>query len=248
MKKIIKITGLAAVALAFAGSAMAQNDITGTWKSQFDSQIGTQNYTFVLKTDGTNLVGRAIGIRENGTNDVAITNGKIDGNKVSFDEPLKFQDTEIIIEYSGTISGNELKLHRKVGDLAEYDIVAKREADAGAAAGAQPAQDSVAGKWQGQFDSQIGVQKYTFDFKVDGTNLTGRAFGIRENGTNDVAITDGVVTPNGVSFVEPLKFDDNDIRIEYTGKLVGDELKLHRKVGDFAEEDLIVKRVQPANQ
>ena len=113
-------------------------------------------------------------------------------------------------------------------------------------AGTAGAQDTIAGKWKGEFDSQIGLQKYTFDFKVAGTNLTGRAFGIRENGTNDVAITEGSVTTNGIFFVEPLKFDDNDIRIEYTGRLNGDEIKFHRKVGDFADEDFVAKRVKAA--
>ena len=112
--------------------------------------------------------------------------------------------------------------------------------------GTSPAQDTVTGKWQGQFDSQIGVQKYTYEFKVDGTNLTGRAFGIRDNGTNDVAITEGTISTNGISFVEPLKFQDQEIRIEYTGKVNGDEIKLHRKVGDFAEEDFVAKRVKEA--
>ena len=109
--------------------------------------------------------------------------------------------------------------------------------------GTASAQDSVAGKWRGQFDSQIGVQKYTYDFKVDGTNLTGQAIGITDNGTNDSAIIEGTISTNAISFVEPLKFGDNDIRIECTGKVSGDEIKLHRKVGDFAEEDLVVKRV-----
>jgi hypothetical protein len=111
--------------------------------------------------------------------------------------------------------------------------------------GTAPAQDTVTGKWQGQFDSQIGVQKYTYDFKADGTNLTGSAIGITDNGTNSSVITDGRISTNGISFAEPLKFGDNDIRIEYTGKVVsGDEIKLHRKVGEFAEEDLVVKRVK----
>jgi hypothetical protein len=113
-----------------------------------------------------------------------------------------------------------------------------------ALAGIARAQDTVAGKWHAQFDSQIGQQNYTFDFKVEGTNLTGHAIGVRENGTNDVTITEGSVTTNGISFVEPLKIQDNDIRIEYTGKLSGDELKLHRKVGDFAEYDIVAKRVK----
>ena len=112
------------------------------------------------------------------------------------------------------------------------------------AGSAWSADTTVAGKWQGEFDSQIGVQKYTYEFKVAGTNLTGRAIGIRDEGTNNVAITEGKIIKDEISFVEPLKFDDNDVRIEYTGKVSGDEIKLHRKVGDFAEEDLVVKRVK----
>ena len=111
-------------------------------------------------------------------------------------------------------------------------------------AGTAHAQNTVAGKWQGQFDSQIGLQKYTYEFKVDGTNLTGNAIGINDNGTNSSAITDGKIAQDTITFVEPLKFGDNDIRIEYTGKVAGDEIKLHRKVGDFGEEDLVVKRVK----
>ena len=112
--------------------------------------------------------------------------------------------------------------------------------------GTAHAQDSVAGKWKGQFDSQIGLQKYTYEFKVDGTNLTGKAIGEREMGTNEVVITKGTVGTNGIFFVEPLKFEDNEIRIEYTGKVSGDEIKFHRKVGDFAEEDFVAKRVKEA--
>ena len=114
------------------------------------------------------------------------------------------------------------------------------------AGSARSADETVAGKWKGQFDSQIGLQKYTYEFKVDGTNLTGKAIGEREMGTNEVAIAEGTVSTNGISFVEPLKFGDNELRIEYTGKVSGDEIKFHRKVGDVAEEDFVAKRVKEA--
>jgi hypothetical protein len=107
--------------------------------------------------------------------------------------------------------------------------------------------DNVAGKWKGQFDSQIGLQKYTFEFKVDGTNLTGKVIGERERGTNEVVITEGTVSTNGIFFVEPLKFGDNELRIEYTGKVSGDEINFHRKVGDFATEDFVAKRVKASD-
>ncbi len=106
------------------------------------------------------------------------------------------------------------------------------------------ADDSVAGKWTAQFDSQVGQQRYTYEFKVDGTNLTGHATGMRDNGTNDVDIVDGKINGDTISFAEPMKMQDNDVRVEYTGKLAGDELKLHRKVGDFAEYDIVAKRAK----
>jgi hypothetical protein len=109
------------------------------------------------------------------------------------------------------------------------------------------ADDSVAGKWKAEFDSQIGQQKYTFLFKVDGTNLTGKATGERSIGTNTVDIIEGKVTKDEVSFVEPVKFQDNDLRVEYKGKIADGELKLHRKVGDLAEYDIVAKRVTEAD-
>ena len=69
------------------------------------------------------------------------------------------------------------------------------------AGSAWSADTTVAGKWKGQFDSQIGLQKYTFEFKIAGTNLTGKAIGEREMGTNDVAITEGKINKDEISFV-----------------------------------------------
>ena len=106
------------------------------------------------------------------------------------------------------------------------------------------ADDSVTGKWKGEFDSQIGVQKYTFDFKVDGDKLTGKAVGERDMGTNEVTLTECKLDKDQISFVENLKFDDNELRIEYSGKISGDEIKFHRKVADIATEDFVAKRVK----
>ena len=113
-----------------------------------------------------------------------------------------------------------------------------------AVAGVVRAEDSVVGKWKAQFESQIGVQKYTFEFKADGTNITGRAIGERDTGTNDVALTEIKINKDEISFLEPLKIQDNEVQVEYKGKVAGDELKLHRKVGDFAEYDIVAKRVK----
>ena len=64
----------------------------------------------------------------------SLTEVKVDGDKVSFIETLKFQDNELKIAYSGTVSGNEMKLVREVGEVAKEDVVAKRQAPAAAPA------------------------------------------------------------------------------------------------------------------
>jgi hypothetical protein len=57
----------------------------------------------------------------------------LDGDKVSFIEMLYFQGSEIPITYTGTISGNEMKLTRRVGDIAKTNNVVKREVPPAAA-------------------------------------------------------------------------------------------------------------------
>jgi hypothetical protein len=108
---------------------------------------------------------------------------------------------------------------------------------------AHAADAGLAGKWTSQFESQMGVQKYTFEFKVEGEKVTGKATREAQDQKTETEIKGGKIVKDEVSFTENLKFQDQEIAIEYKGKLVGDELKLHRKVGEFAEYDIVAKRV-----
>lgn len=138
MKTFIKVIALAALTLAFAGTARAQDTVAGTWKGQFDSQIGVQKYTYEFKVDGDKLSGKAIAVRDTGTNEVQITDGKINKDEISFVEPLNFNDQEIRIEYTGKVSGDEIKFTRKVGDFATEEFAAKRVKAPEAKSGAKP--------------------------------------------------------------------------------------------------------------
>ena len=102
----------------------------------------------------------------------------------------------------------------------------------------------VTGKWTAEFDTQIGVQKYTYELKADGAKLTGKATGKRADSESTVEIQEGKLDGDEISFVENLKFGDQDIRIEYKGKVSGDEIKFTRKVGDFATEEFVAKRAK----
>ena len=97
----------------------------------------------------------------------------------------------------------------------------------------------ITGKWTASFDTQIGQQHYTYDFKVTGTQLTGKAKS--DNGESE--LKDGKVNGDTVTFVENLDFQGMALRIEYTGKIVSDdEIKFTRKVADIATEELVAKR------
>jgi hypothetical protein len=99
----------------------------------------------------------------------------------------------------------------------------------------------ITGKWTASFDTQIGQQNYTYDFVVKDGALTGKA----KSDNGESAIQDGKVDGDTVTFVENLKFQDMDIRIEYTGKIASaDEIRFTRKVADFATEQLVAKRVK----
>ncbi len=100
------------------------------------------------------------------------------------------------------------------------------------------------GKWKAEFDTQVGIQKYTFTFKVEGEKLTGKAAFERMEQKGDADLLEGTVKGDEISFVEKLSFDGNDIRIEYKGKIKGDEISFTRKVGDFATEQFVAKRVK----
>lgn len=233
--KTLRVTILTILLLGLPGLLRAA-DPAGRWKSEVETQMGQMKYTYELKTDGDKITGHAIRTRNGETATNTISEGKIKNDEISFVEQAKMQDQDYRIEYTGKITGDEMKLSRKAGDFGSTDIVAKREKEA-------PAAVSIAGKWQSEFETQIGLQKYVYEFKLDGGNLTGTA-AHELDGEKSSADIKGKVTGSDISFNEPFKFQDQTIDITYSGKITGDEIKLTRKVGDFASEDLIAHRVK----
>ena len=114
-------TAVLVLVLSLALSARA-TDITGQWTATFNTQVGEQHYTYTFKVDGEKLTGTAKS--DNGT--VAIENGTVKGDDVSFVENLDYQGQKLAITYTGKISGDEIKFTRDVAGAAKEDLVAKR--------------------------------------------------------------------------------------------------------------------------
>jgi len=146
--------------LPAAGQAKTPaTDVTGTWKSEFDSQVGHQKYTFTFKQEGTKLTGKANSEVEDRKREAELKEGKVDGDAISFVEMLKIEDNDVRITYTGKLSAdrNEIKFTREVGDFAKTEIVAKREpADSAAkairikAGSAASVKDAEGNVWQAE--------------------------------------------------------------------------------------------------
>ena len=134
-------------------------DVTGTWKSEFDSQVGHQKYTFTFKQEGSKLTGKANSEVEDRKREAELMEGKVDGDAISFVEMLKIQDNDVRITYTGKLSAdrNEIKFTREVGDFAKTEIVAKRDkADSTGSAirikagSSEPVKDAEGNVWQAE--------------------------------------------------------------------------------------------------
>jgi len=102
----------------------------------------------------------------------------------------------------------------------------------------------VTGTWTASFDTQIGVQKYTYTFKAAGNKLTGKAKAESEAIKGETEITEGTVNGDDISFVENVDFQGMPIRIVYKGKIAGDEIKFTRTILDMFTEELVAKRAK----
>lgn len=226
---------LAVMAVQFAALA---TDVTGTWKAEFDTQIGVQKYTFTLEQKGEKLTGTADSDIGGQKNKSKLTDGKVEGDTISFVELLSYQGNDLQISYTGKASGNELKLTRKVGDVATEELTAKREA---------PAVD-IAGQWQAEFDTQVGLQKYKFTFAVSDGKLTAKAAVDTDGQKREVEFKDAKLAGDTLTFVEDRKIQDREIPIDFTGKVEDKGIQFTRKVGNFGSQEATATRIAAAER
>ena len=103
----------------------------------------------------------------------------------------------------------------------------------------------LTGKWTAEFTTPVGgPQKYTFEFKVDGEKLTGKAHFERMGQKGEAELLEGKVAGDDISFIENLDTGGDVLRISYKGKISGDEIKFSRQVGDFSTVEFTAKRVK----
>jgi len=98
MKKLLFLV----VAVVFTVITSHAEGISGTWKSSMKGPQGDMEMTFVFKVDGAKLTGTM----STPMGDMELKNGKVDGNKFSFEIDMMGNS----MKHTGTLDGEVIKL------------------------------------------------------------------------------------------------------------------------------------------
>ncbi len=107
----MKTTRLFAVLFLMAAMTALAADLSGTWTAQVPMRGETMETTFTFKVDGAKLTGS---VSNQMMPDAPISDGKVEGDTVSFVQNLEFNGNAIKISYKGKVSGNEIAFTREV--------------------------------------------------------------------------------------------------------------------------------------
>lgn len=110
---------LVAATLAWAA------DVSGKWVAQIPGRAGTpRETTFTFKVEGGKLTGSMSGRQ----GDTAISEGKLEGDNISFVVVRNVQGNEVKQAYKGKVSGDEIRFTREGGQGGgqAQEFVAKR--------------------------------------------------------------------------------------------------------------------------
>lgn len=211
-RRLAFAVALLLLSFVVAGSWAAE-DATGNWKWTFTTQNGdTIESTAKLKQEGDKLTGTINGR----FGEAEITEGSVKNDEVAFRVKRERDGQTFVIQYSGKISGDEIKGKiLREGQTQSREWEAKR-AKAGAAAA------NVTGTWNtalilGDGNRIEGVVK----LKQDGDKLTGSV--ARNN--NEAQIAEGKVTGDEVSFQVVREREGRKVTGKYKAKISGDSLK-----------------------
>lgn len=93
-------------ALALLALAAFAADVDGKWQAETPGRGGqTMVQTFTLKADGDKLTGTV----SNPMGETEISDGKVNGDEISFAVVRRMGEREMKMNYTGKVSGDEIK-------------------------------------------------------------------------------------------------------------------------------------------
>ena len=81
----------------------------------------------------------------------------------------------------------------------------------------------ISGNWKATAEGPNGALERTFTFKQEGTKVTGETV---SSFTGKSTINDGKVEGDTVTFTIDAKIGDQDVKLNYKGKIAGSEIRM----------------------
>jgi hypothetical protein len=119
---MVRKTLLAVLFLAIGSMTALAADFNGKWTADVTTPRGTQTLTFDFHVDGAALTGKITSPR----GDSDITEGKIDGDNITFSQLVSFNGNDMKIVYTGKVDGDGIKFSRVVADRPPVEFRATR--------------------------------------------------------------------------------------------------------------------------
>jgi antitoxin component YwqK of YwqJK toxin-antitoxin module len=106
------------------GLTASAADVSGTWKAAIETPNGALETTFKFKVDGNKLTGST---SNEFMGEAPISDGKVDGDSLSFTVNASFNGNDVKLNYKGTVAGDEMKLTLEIpGRDRTIEMTAKR--------------------------------------------------------------------------------------------------------------------------
>jgi hypothetical protein len=182
-------------------------EIIGKWELTSVSDMGTWNTLMIINPD---LSGRYEFFSEIPMKDIKFENGQL-----TFAVEFGPEDQRFHMDFKGKVAGQTLK-GQMTSDRGTSEITGKRLPPATAPA-ATPT-SSIVGTWEFTRETPQGTRTNTLKIKPDMT-------GTYSGRDNEFPVTDLKVSGDDVTFKVTMRFNDNEVPMEFKGTLDGKTLK-----------------------
>jgi hypothetical protein len=93
----------------------------------------------------------------------------------------------------------------------------------------------ISGNWKATADGPNGAMERTFTFKVDGNKVTGETTSTMMGKST---LNDGKIEGDTVTFTITGKFGDQEMKLNYKGKITGSEIKFTSQMADGGSDPI----------
>jgi hypothetical protein len=202
--------------------------VIGVWELTIKSDMGTRTSMLTVFPD---LTGRC----EFFGGEMPLKTLKFEGDQLVFGMEMGFGDQTFAMDFKGKVDGKTLK-GQMVSSRGASEVTGKK-VEAATSPATQPQASSVVGTWEFTREGQDGTRRTsTLTIKPD---MTG-TYKMRDT---EAPVTGLSVKGDQVSFKVTVKFGDNEVPMEFKGKVDGTSLK-----GEFTSErgtrEAVGKKVQ----